>query len=150
MPTMDELRARSAQLFTTLLRPQPQRAGLTEFAAEQTQYQEEFSWFDPEHAAAAVQFALRLAVRVGASDEQNTGLERALDLAQQRGETEPELAAQALALFVTHFRPARRLVKPRTTMVRPELFTPSVQAGARTDGERAGASGTEAALDYWR
>jgi hypothetical protein len=83
--------------------PSRKHAGLTEFAAEQTQYQKEFSWCDPEHAAAAVQFALRRAVRVGASDEQNTGLERALDLAQHRGETQPELAAQALALFVTHF-----------------------------------------------
>ncbi|MGH3883498.1 MAG: hypothetical protein ACRDRC_08870, partial [Pseudonocardiaceae bacterium] len=106
-----------------------------------------FRWFDPDDAADAAVLAAQLAIVSGAAGGGEDGLERALDLAEARAtELPPALVAQAMAIFVTHHKPARRLAKPRTLRVRPELFAPSRPAGA----VRATAPDPEQALDYWR
>jgi hypothetical protein len=140
MPGMDELRARSAELFADLARG----AGAERAAAGRAR---PFSWFDPDDAAEAVGLAAQLAVVSGAAPTEDVGLQRALDLAAARAtESPPELVTQAMAIFVTHHRPARQLAKPRAVRVRPELFMPSRSAGAP---EPEGAD-PERALDYWR
>ncbi|HKR52638.1 MAG TPA: hypothetical protein VJT72_24275, partial [Pseudonocardiaceae bacterium] len=118
MPTMAELRTRSTALFTNLLVP---RAATRRDTPVRT-----FRWFDPDDAAAAVALAVQLAIVSGAAGSEQEGLERALDLAETRAaELPPALVAQAMAIFTTHHKPARRLAKPRTMRVRPELFAPS-------------------------
>lgn len=142
MPTIAELRARSTALFTDLLAARvtaPQDAA----APQRT-----FRWFDPDDAAEAVAFAVQLAIVSGAAGGEQEGLERALDLAETRAaELPPALVAQAMAIFATHHKPARRLAKPRTMRVRPELFAPSRPTGAIG---RTTAPAPEEALDYWR
>jgi Hemocyanin, ig-like domain/Hemocyanin, copper containing domain len=146
MPSMEELRARSAELFASLGR---ERAGAEPTAAAAaTARGRPFSWFDPDDAAEAVGLAARMAIASGAAPTEDMGLQRALDLAEQRArEVSPELVAQALAIFVTHHTPARQLARPRTVRIRPELFTPSAPPGAIAV---EGAAEPERALDYWR
>ncbi|MGI9063527.1 MAG: tyrosinase family protein [Pseudonocardiaceae bacterium] len=141
MPTMAELRGRSAELFTDLLGPRA--AAPRGVAPART-----FAWFDPDDAADAVALAAELAIVSGAAGNETDGLEAALDLAEARAaDLPPALVAQALAIFVTHHKPARQLAKPRTIRVRPELFSPSRPAGAAGLG---GAPTQENVLDYWR
>jgi hemocyanin-like protein len=142
MPSIDELRARSADLFADLARG---RAGAERATAGR---ERPFSWFNPDDAAEAVGLAALLAVVSGAAPTEDIGLQRALDLAAaQSAELPPELVTQAMAIFVTHHRPARQLAKPRTIRVEPELFMPSRPADAP---EPEGAPDPERALDYWR
>ena len=142
MVTMAELRSRSTALFTELLAPQ---AAIPRSAAAPART---FRWFDPDDAAEAVALAAQLAIVSGAAGGAEDGLERALDLAETRAtELPPALVAQAMAIFVTHHKPARRLAKPRTMRVRPELFAPSKPAGGVA---RTTAPAPEDALDYWR
>jgi hypothetical protein len=142
MPSIDELRARSADLFADLARG---RAGAERATAGR---ERPFSWFNPDDAAQAVGLAALLAVVSGAAPTEDVGLQRALDLAAaQSAELPPELVTQAMAIFVTHHRPARQLAKPRTIRVEPELFMPSRPADAP---EPEGAPDPERALDYWR
>ena len=138
MPSIDELRARSADLFADLARG----TGAERAAAGR---ERPFSWFDPDDAAEAVGLAAQLAVVSGAAPTEDVGLQRALDVAAARAaELPPELVTQAMAIFVTHHRPARQLAKPRTVRLRPELFMSSRPAdapepeGALRPGTRAG------------
>ena len=141
MPSIDELRARSADLFADLGRG----AGAERAAAGRGR---PFSWFNPDDAAEAVGLAAQLAVVSGAAPTEDVGLQRALNLAAARAtELPPELVNQAMAIFVTHHRPARQLAKPRTVRVQPELFMPSRPADAP---EPEGAPDPERVLDYWR
>lgn len=134
MPTIDELRARSNELFTNLGARANARGART------------FSWFDADDATAAVGLAAQLALSTAMEPNEDEGLARALDLAEARAdELGPDLVAQAMAIFVTHHTPARRLGKPRSVRIRPELFAPSRPADAR-----ASTPGPEPALDYWR
>jgi hypothetical protein len=142
MPSMDELRARSAELFTDLAQG---RAGAEHAAAGR---ERPFSWFNPDDAAEAVGLAAQLAIVTGAAPTEDVGLQRALDLAAARSaELPPDLVAQAMAIFVTHHAPARQLAKPRTIRLQPELFTPSRPADAHGPADVAD---PERALDYWR
>jgi len=142
MPTMAELRGRSAALFTDLLAPTAAARRVTA-VPERT-----FRWFDPDDAAEAVALAAQLAIVSGTAGTVEDGLEQALDLAEDRATgLPPALVAQAVAIFVTHHKPARRLAKPRTLRVRPELFAPSRPAEATG---RTTALTPEEALDYWR
>ncbi len=167
---VERLRARSAQLFTDLLSaeyPSTRRgkkaAATRAMVSPRTGRPTSFSWFDPEDAAKATALAAELAVVTGAQASVEAGLSSALDLAEERAsEDPPALVRQALAMFVTHHKPARRLGKPRSVTARPEAFRPS-RVG--TTGGAAGGRGkppgrggkartlgstTEAQLDYWR
>jgi hypothetical protein len=142
MPTIDALRSRSTALFSNLLAPRAAAPRATA-APERT-----FRWFDPDDAADAVALAAHLAIVSGAEHSEENGLERALDLAEARAaDLPPALVAQAMAIFVTHHKPARRLGMPRTLRVRPELFAPSRPAGTAA---RTTAPDPEEVLDYWR
>ena len=130
---VEQLRARSAQLFTDLLSaeyPPTQRrqtaAAARAMVSPRTGRPASFSWFDPADAAKATALAAELAVITGAHATVEDGLSSALDLAEQRAsEDPPALVRQALAMFVTHHKPARRLGKPRSVVARPEAFRPS-------------------------
>ncbi len=130
---VERLRARSAQLFTDLLSaeyPSTQRgkkaAATRAMVSPRTGRPTSFSWFDPEDAAKATALAAELAVVTGAQASVEAGLSSALDLAEERAsEDPPALVRQALAMFVTHHKPARRLGKPRSVITRPEAFRPS-------------------------
>jgi hypothetical protein len=142
MPTIDELRTRSADLFANLL---GERAGAERVPAAQ---ERPFSWFDPDDAADAVGLAAQLAIVSGAAPTEDEGLQRALDLVEVRAEQlPPALVAEAMALFVTHHPPARQLAKPRTVRILPELFTPSRPTDAV---ELEGPLDPERTFDYWR
>jgi hypothetical protein len=142
MPSLEALRARSADLFTNLPR---RRAGSEPAAAAR---ERPFSWFNPDDAVEAVGLAAQLAIVSGAAPTVDQGLQRALDLVEARAEElPPDLVNEAMALFVTHHTPARQLVKPRIVRIRPELFSSSRPADAVGP---AGAPGPEGALDYWR
>jgi hypothetical protein len=142
MPSMDELRARSTDLFEGLAQG---RTGAERATAGR---ERPFSWFNPDDAAEAVGLAAQLVIVTGAAPTEDVGLERALDLATTRaGELPPDLVAQAMAIFVTHHPPARQLAKPRTIRLQPELFTPSRRADAAGPQD---AVDPERELDYWR
>jgi len=167
---VEQLRARSAQLFTDLLsaeypptRRRQTAAATRAMVSPRTGRPASFSWFDPEDAAKATALAAELAVITGAHATVDDGLSSALDLAEQRAsEDPPALVRQALAMFVTHHKPARRLGKPRSVVARPEAFRPSrvgtTGGSARDRGKlprrggkaRTLGSTTEAQLDYWR
>jgi hypothetical protein len=141
MPSMDEIRARSADLFAGLAQ------GRTGAERARAGRERPFSWFNPDDAAEAVGLAAQLTIVTGAAPTEDVGLERALDLATRRAEElPPDLVAQAMAIFVTHHPPARQLAKPRAIRLQPELFTPS----RRADAGGPEAADPERALDYWR
>lgn len=142
MPTIDELRDRSAALFTELLAPRA--TGGPAVTAEAPQRL--FRWFDPDDAEEAVALAVALTLSGATAPTVLDGLERALDVARS-ADLPAGLVAQALAIFVTHNRAARRLAKPRTLRVSPQLFGPSRPAGIAADPATAG---PETPLDYWR
>ena len=172
VPTIQQLRTRSERLFTDLLQtefPTPTRgrkAGARAHVSQRTGRPSMFSWFDPADAARATALAAELAIRAGSEETSEAGLSSALDLAESRSADEaPGLVRQALAMFVTHHKPARRLGKPRSVAVRPEAFirskvgttakpsraTSKVGRVGRTGGkQRTLGSTTEAQLDYWR
>ena len=143
MPSMDELRLRSADLFAGLAE------GVTGAERAIAGRDRPYSWFNPGDAAETVGLAAQFAIVTGAAPTEDDGLAQALDLATERAaELPPDLVAQALAIFVTHFPPARRLARPRTIRLQPELFTSSRRAGAV--GLEEATADPERALDYWR
>ena len=171
---VERLRARSAQLFTELLTAEyPSTKGRKAAAASRamvsrrTGRPNSFSWFDPDDAAKATALAAELAITTGAATSTAAGLSSALDLAQARASEEPPaLVRQALAMFVTHHKPARQLSKPRSVVARPEAFvrskvgttgkaskkaaTIAARGSGRGSKARTLGSTTEAQLDYWR
>jgi hypothetical protein len=156
MPTIRELRARSEALFTTLLElehPTGRRAATGRATtSDRTGRMRSFSWFDPDDAAAATRLGAELALAAGGGRTSEDGLAAALDLAEARlADEPPALVRQALAMFVTHHRPARRLRKPRSVVARPQAFVRS-RVGTTLRGARARSTGSaaEAALDEWR
>ena len=172
VPTIGQLRARSDQLFTDLLTaeyPTGRRAAAGRATrssnSARTGRPRSFSWFDPDDAAAATALAAELAIVAATGASPEAGLSAALDLARARtGDDPPGLVRQAMAMFVTHHKPARRLGKPRSVVVRPEAFVPSKVGTTAKPARRAkkvGKVGTgtkartlgsspEAQLDYWR
>ena len=74
------------------------------------------------------------------------GLSSALDLAEERAsEDPPALVRQALAMFVTHHKPARRPRQAALVIARPEAFRPS-----RRDDRRCGRRPCQAARPRWQ
>jgi hypothetical protein len=151
MPTIEELRNRSDQLFTQLLRaqtverPRRTRRGVTAMAAPASA----FSWFKREDAIASTALAFRLAARAASQPEVTAGLSSALDhVEEEMGRVHPEQVRQGFALFVTHNHDGRRLAKPRTVAAAPELFSPPPAGGGRARSVSIG--GRSPRLDYWR
>lgn len=144
MPTMDELRRRSTEVFTELLSP----SGRADASAGSEPTGTGFSWFDPEDASRAALLAFGMGVQIAGAEVETDGLATALDTAEQlSAELPAELVRQALALLTTHNRPARNLARPRALRVAPQRFVP---APPDDEGRRTGATGGEADLDYWR
>lgn len=146
MPTIDQLRERSARLTTELLTPRA-RPGLL---GEERAPDRVWSWFDPDDAAESLALAFQMALRIAAAPEETDGMGSALDLAEEQAREAPaEMVAKAMALLTTHNTPARALAGPRVLRVAPELFV------ARDRADRGSTAGTlgpfdESALDYWR
>lgn len=138
MPTINELRSRSQQIFESLVAA-PAAAALAGGQVER------FSWFDPDQAQRAVILSAQIGVQAASHAALDVGLAAALDTAEAAAATEPaELVNQALAMFVTHNTAGRNLIKPRLAAIQPARFAPSPRAAA------AGATGREVSLDYWR
>jgi Hemocyanin, ig-like domain/Hemocyanin, copper containing domain len=147
--TIDELRERSVEMFGRLLNaqvapPGGARRGLAAMARDT----EPFSWFDPEQAVGAAALAFRLSARAASRDRPEDALELVLDDAEEEARrAHPEAVRQGLAMFVTHNREGRRLLKPRTASAAPDLFDPPAPGPRR---QRISIGGRSPGLDYWR
>jgi len=145
--TIDELRLRSERLFERLLGAESQQPGLGA-AADDQRAAKSFAWFDPVQAHDALMLAAELAVRAGSRRRVSAGLSLALDAADLAADQLPAgMVRQALAIFETHHRSARRLVKPRTVAADPGRFAPSRRPSPVATGS---SDQNEAKLDYWR
>lgn len=153
MPSLQALRAQSGELFTELLveqtkrsRPPRRRGGLA--AGGPQARRSGFSWFDPEDAARASGLAFRFSALGASKKGLNASLAAALEDAERaRSSNDPELVRQGLALFVTHNLNGRKLLKPRTVVASPGLFSPPPSRGRRV---ALSVGGLAPGLDYWR
>jgi hypothetical protein len=144
-----ELRERSEGLFAQLLSsqaapPRPPRPGVAAAAGPPP----EFSWFDPQQAVAAAALSFRLSALAASDENADDALAAGLDHVEAEGRrAHPEQVRQGFALFVTHNRDGRRLLKPRTASAAPELFGPPGPGPRRLPVSIGGRS---PGLDYWR
>jgi hypothetical protein len=147
MATLVSLRERSELLFTALLEAQTRRPARGRAAARL----EEFSWFEPAHAVAAVSLSFRVAALAASRARVNDALELAWDHVEEEvAVADPERVRQGFALFVTHNRDGRRLAKPRTVSAAPDLFRPPRARPRRRGTAPISIGGAAPQLDYWR
>src|SRR5688500_17613380 len=146
---MAELRERSEGLFGQLLSaqaaaPRRSRPGVAAAAGAPR----EFSWFDPEQAIGAAALSFRLSALAASEERVEDALAAGLDHVEEQGRrAHPERVRQGFALFVTHNRDGRRLLKPRTAAAAPALFNPPGPGPRRLPVSIGGRS---PGLDYWR
>lgn len=76
MPTIDELRNRSAMLFADLLAPRARAAEVAAPGDVAAEPERTFRWFDPDDAAEAVALAGQLAIVSGAAESEEEGSNR--------------------------------------------------------------------------
>lgn len=148
MATIDELRERSASLFTELLEVQTRREPRRRARGVTAVRAPSFSWFEPDDAVAATTMSFRLTAVAATRKTVNRALELALDdVEDEMSRSHPELVRQGFAMFVTHNRDGRRLAKPRTVAAAPGLFSPPSRRGRQ---RRISFGGASPGLDYWR
>lgn len=155
MPSIDTVQARSEALFTRLLqaqsstgRPRRRRGGVAARAAVAGPAGS-FSWFDTADALTSTLVAFRYAARAASMRGRAAALDAVLDDVEDSiGRARPEMIRQALAMFVTHNANGRYLVKPRTVLAAPQLFTPVPTL--RRSSRPVSPGGAAPGLDYWR
>ncbi len=147
MATIAQLRSRSESLFTQLLEAQVARPRRRQrFAAAP---RPDFIWFDARDAVGAATLSFRLAAHAASRKRVTDGLRIALDhVDEEMARDDPERVRQGFALFVTHNRDGRRLLKPRTVAAAPRLFSPPRAGQRRVKPISIG--GLSPGLDYWR